>query len=102
MPDSLLCKRLPVNARSVPASRSTRYCSGERSFLHSSSVLLTVGFMFTLLCSIQQIKHHLLWPQQRRKSRVLPEARCDRCPLSVLCEYLHTRSFIYNNDAAVS
>src|SRR5207247_2523940 len=31
----------PVNARSVPFSRSTRYCSGVRRCRHSSSVLIT-------------------------------------------------------------
>src|SRR5207247_3218242 len=36
------CSSPPVNARSVPCSGSTRYCSGESSARHSASVLTTL------------------------------------------------------------
>src|SRR5450631_4321288 len=39
----------PVNGRSVPFSRSTRYCSGVNSLRHSSSVFLIFSVMFILV-----------------------------------------------------
>ena len=45
MPLSCLSQYSPVNARSVPFFRSTRYCSGVSSFFQSSSVLLVLSLM---------------------------------------------------------
>src|SRR5450755_3641081 len=39
----------PVKGRSVPFSRSTRYCSGVNSLRHSSSVFLIFSVMFILV-----------------------------------------------------
>src|SRR5262245_16503985 len=43
VPASCLFQYSPVNARSVPFFRATRYCSGVSCFFHSSSVLCTLA-----------------------------------------------------------
>src|SRR6266480_2651691 len=48
MPGWWLFQYSPVKARSVPFLRRTPNCAGVNSFFHSSSVLLTLSFIFQL------------------------------------------------------
>src|SRR5690606_38176798 len=47
---ALFFSYLPVKARSVPPSRSTRYCSGVNRSRHSASVRCIFSGMWDLLC----------------------------------------------------
>jgi hypothetical protein len=49
VPGSLVFQYFPVNARSVPASRVTWYCSGVNCVRHSAALLEILGVVFAAI-----------------------------------------------------
>src|ERR1700741_5385014 len=49
VPGSFVFQYFPVNARSVPASRVTWYCSGVNCARHSASLLATFSLVFSAI-----------------------------------------------------
>src|SRR6266705_2579299 len=64
-PSRSLFQYSPVNGRSVPFCRVTRYCSGASWAFHSASVFLTLSTIGFLLCCGDDFRHLSYAPDQR-------------------------------------
>src|SRR5947208_13911202 len=92
MPGWWLFQYSPVKARSVPFLRRTPNCAGVNSFFHSSSVLVTLSFIFQLRVTAGEFVDGAapvagtvatrVWPQPASSNIENPQLQTTHCIFS--------------------